>query len=55
MTYYKNNLKNGLCEICSVQLRCKANNKYEIKANYSSKKKDNICFECEPKNFNYFT
>lgn len=49
------NLKNGTCNICSVPLRCKSNNKTGIKRNYSSKKQDNICFECEPKNFNYFT
>jgi len=48
------NLKNGTCKICSVPLRCKSNNKAGIKRNYSPKKQDNICFECEPKNFNYF-
>ena len=41
------NLKNGICVICNVPLRCNSNNDAGIIRNYSRKKEDKICFECE--------
>ena len=42
-------LKNGLCIECNTPLRCKTNNIKGILRNYSTKKDDNTCFDCDNK------
>lgn len=42
-------LKYGPCIECNTPLRCKTNNKKGILRTYSTKKDDNICFECDNK------
>ena len=42
-------LKYGCCNDCDTPLRCKTNNKKNLDRNYSPKKDNGICFDCENK------